>query len=142
MRMKAAHLGLAALACLALNAVHAADKPCGKADMANAEKALDRVLNWPQLQKAWQDYRHCDTNKVADDFTDALMRMMVDWKAIESLAAAMQKDPEYKAFIYAHINSPAAKDDHEMVYSRVRTGCPKGLDEFCAELADTVKAKK
>ena len=142
MSMKAAHLGLAALACLALNAVHGADKPCGKADMANAEKALDRVLNWPQLQKAWQDYRHCDTNKVADDFTDALMRMMVDWKAIDSLAAAMQKDPEYKAFIYAHISSPAAKDDHEMVYSRARTGCPKGLDEFCAELADTVKAKK
>jgi hypothetical protein len=139
--MKAAHLLVAVAASFALNAAYAADKPCGKADMANAEKALDRVLNWPQLQKAWQDYRHCDANKVADDYTDALMRMMVDWKGMDSLAAAMQKDPEYKAFIFAHINSPSAKDDHEMVYSRAKASCPKGLDEFCSELAEAVKKK-
>ena len=142
MKMKAARFSIAVLACLAISGAHAADKPCTKADAANAERAVDRVLNWPQLQKAWQDYRHCDTDKVAENFTDAVMRLMVDWKAMDSFAAAMQKDPEYKAFIYAHINSPAAKDDHEMVYSRARTGCPKGLDEFCAELADTVKPKK
>jgi hypothetical protein len=141
MRMKAAHIFIAIVASLTLDAAHAADKPCSKADMANAEKALDRVLNWPQFQKAWQDYRHCDTNKVADDFTDALMRMMVDWKGMESLATAMQKDPEYKKFVYTHMASPAAKDDLEMVYSRARTGCPKGQDEFCAELADAAKKK-
>jgi hypothetical protein len=142
MSVKAARFGIVIATLLALNAAYAADKPCTKADAANAEKAVDRVLNWPQLQKAWQDYRHCDADKVAENFTDAVMRMMVDWKAMDALAAAMQKDPEYKAFIYTHINSPAAKDDHEMVYSRARTGCPKGLDEFCAELADTVKPKK
>ena len=130
------------LACIAVGAAQAADKPCTKADAANAEKAIERVLNWPQLQKAWQDYRHCDTGTVADGYTDALMRMTVDWKGIDSLAASMQKDPQYKEFVYAHIKSPAAKDDHEMVYSRVRTGCPKGLDEFCAELADAVKPAK
>ena len=141
MTSRAAPAWIAAVTCLALNAAYAADKPCTKADAANAEKSIDRVLNWPQLQKAWQDYRHCDTDKVADVFTDTVMRMMVDWKAMDSLAAAI-KDPQYKEFIYAHVNSPAAKDDHEMVYSRARTGCPKGLDEFCAELADTVKPRK
>jgi hypothetical protein len=141
MRMKAAHIFIAAIASFTLNAVHAADKPCTKADMANAEKALDKVLNWPQFQKAWQDYRHCDTSKVADDFTDALMRMMVDWKGMESLATAMQKDPEYKKFIYEHMASPSAKDDLAMVHSRARTGCPKGQDEFCAEIADATKKK-
>jgi hypothetical protein len=137
--MRTARLWIAAAACVAAFSSHAADKPCSKADAANAEKAIDKVLNWPQLHKAWQDYRHCDTDKVAEGFTDALMRMMVDWKGVDQLAGAMQKDPQYKEFIYSHVKSPAAKDDHTMVYSRVRTGCPKGQDEFCAELADAVK---
>ena len=140
--MKIARVWIAAVACLVLNAAHAADKPCTKADAANAEKAIDRVLHWPQLQKAWQDYQHCDTGAVADLYTDALMRLMADWKGMDALAASMQKDAQYKEFVYAHIKSPAAKDDHAMVYSRARTGCPKGLDEFCAELADTVKPSK
>jgi hypothetical protein len=130
------------LACLALGAAQAADKACTKADAANAEKAIDKVLNWPQLQKAWQDFRHCDSDKVADSFTDALMRMMVDWKSMDSLATAMQKDPQYKEFIYAHAKSEAAKDDAAMIYSRARASCPKNLDEFCAELADAVKPEK
>jgi len=134
-----ARLSIAVLAGLAFGAAHAADKTCTKADSANAEKAIERVLNWPQLQKTWQDYRHCDTGAVADGYTDALMRMMVDWKGLDSLASAMQKNAEYKEFIYAHIKSPAAKDDHAMVYSRAKASCPKGLDEFCAELADTVR---
>ncbi len=137
--MRNARLWIAALACLAFAAAQAADKPCTKADAAAAEKAIDKVLNWPQLHKAWQDYRHCDTDKVGESYTDALMRMLVDWKGMDSLAGAMRKDPQYKDFIYAHVKSPAAKDDHKMVYSRVRTGCPGGLDEFCAELAEAVK---
>jgi hypothetical protein len=129
-------------ACLAFNAAQAADKPCTKSDTANAEKAIDRVLNWPQLQKVWQDFRHCDAAAVGDLYTDALMRLMVDWKNMEALAAAMQKDAQFKDFVYAHLKSPAAKDDLAMVYSRARTGCPKGMDEFCADLADAVRPAK
>lgn len=142
MGVKIARAWIAAVACLGLNAAHAADKPCTKTDAANAEKAIDRVLGWPQLQKAWQDYKHCDTGAVADLYTDALMRLMTDWKGMDALASSMQKDAQYKEFLYAHIKSPAAKDDYAMVYSRARTGCPKDLDEFCAELADTVKPSK
>ena len=137
-----ARILVAIAACLALDAAHAADKPCTKADATNADKAIERVLNWSQLQKAWVDYRHCDTGVVADNYTDALMRMMVDWKSMDALATAIQKDAQYKEFIYAHLASPAAKDDHAMVYSRARTGCPKGLDEFCTELSEAVKPAK
>ena len=131
-----------AAACLALGAALAADKPCTKADAANAEKAIDRVLNWSQLQKTWQDFRQCDTDAVGDLYTDALMRLMVDWKNMDALAAAMQKEAQFKDFVYAHLKSPTAKDDHAMVYSRARTGCPKGLEAFCAELADAVRPAK
>ncbi|HEX7466044.1 MAG TPA: hypothetical protein VF309_05340 [Usitatibacter sp.] len=125
-------LGAASIAC-------AADKPCTKADAVNGEKAIERANNWSQLYKTWQDYRHCDTGAVADGYTDSLMRLMVEWKSVDALAAAMEKDPAFKEWIYARLKSPAAKDDQPAVYSRAMASCPKAMDAFCAELAESVK---
>ena len=116
-----------------------AQKACSKADAANAEKAIDRVVNWQGLQKAYQDYRHCDTDAVNDVFTDALLRLMVEWKNVDAVASAVAKDPEYKGWIHKRLASPAAKDDRESVYSRAKASCPAKQDAFCAELAEVVK---
>jgi hypothetical protein len=119
-----------------------ADKPCTKADAANAQKSLDRASNWPQMHKAWQEFRHCDADATADQFTDALMRLIIDWKNVDAFAAATEKDAQFKEFVHAHLRSPAAKDDLEDVYARAKTKCPKGLDAFCTELADASRPKK
>lgn len=121
-------------------AVHAADKPCSAAESANAEKVIDRVVNWGQLQKAYQDYRHCDKDNVADLYTDALLRLTVEWKNVNVMADAMGKDAGFKEFVRAHLQSPAAKDDQEAVYSRTKNQCPKGLDTFCTDLGALVKS--
>jgi hypothetical protein len=126
---------------LVAGAAIAADKPCTKADAAAAEKSIDRVSTWPQLHKAWQDYRHCDKNSIEELYTDALLRLMVDWKNVEALAGTMEKDAQYKEFVYAHLRSPAAKDDLDAVYSRAKASCPKGQEAFCAELAEAAKKK-
>jgi hypothetical protein len=118
----------------------AADKPCTKADAANAQKALDRSSSWPQMQKTWQDYRHCDSEATADQFTDALLRLIIDWKNVDAFAGAM-KDEQFKAFVHAHLQSPAAKDDLQDVYARAKSRCPAGQAAFCAELAEAAKKK-
>jgi hypothetical protein len=132
--------GLAALLVCA-NAA-AADKPCTPADAANARKILDRAANWAQMHKAWQDFGHCDAEATPDQFTDALLRLIIDWKNVDALAGAMQKDARFKEFVYARLRSPAARDDLEDVYARAKSACPKGLDAFCAELADAARPKK
>jgi hypothetical protein len=126
----AASLGLAA---------QAADRPCSRSDSANARRAVDAVVTWPQLRKAWADYRQCDTGDVADMYTDALLRLAVSWKNADQLAADAEKDPQYKAFVVEHLKSPAAKDDVASIQSRVSASCPKGHDAFCAELAEALK---
>ena len=118
----------------------AADKPCSKADAANAQKALDRASSWPQMQKTWQDFRHCDADATAEQFTDALLRLIIDWKNVDAFAGAM-KDEQFKAFVHAHLQSPAAKDDLQDVYARAKSRCPAGQDAFCAELAEAAKKK-
>jgi hypothetical protein len=133
---RAAFAGLAA-AC-ALGAA-AQDKACSKADEAAAAKAVDRIVMWSQLQGTWKDYRHCDTGAIDDAFTDAVMRMLVEWKKPQALAEAMAQDPAYAAFIVKHLKSPAAKEDRESVYSRAKSDCPADLGAFCEKIAEASK---
>ena len=120
---------------------HAADKACSAAEAATAEKAIDRVVSWAQLHKAYVDYRHCDKDSVGDVYTDALLRLAVEWKNVDAFAAAM-KDAGFKEFVTLHLKSPAAKDDVEAVYSRTKSNCPKGMEAFCAELGRVVREER
>lgn len=130
-------LGLAALAPLA----NAQDKPCSTADAARAEKVVDQVVTWAHLHKAWKDWRHCDTGAVADVYTDALMRLMVEWKNVDALAEGM-KDPEYRGFVEKHLRSPAAKDDLSAIRSRATQSCPKAHDALCKQIASATEGVK
>ena len=129
---------LAASCCLL--AAHA-QKTCSPAEMQKAQKTVDMVMTWQSLNKAWKDYRHCDTGEVADTFTDALMRLMVDWKNVDALGETM-KDPEYKGFVEAHLRSPAAKDDIKSIRSRATQSCPKGQDAVCKQIASATEVAK
>lgn len=129
----------ACIAALAVGSAAAQQKGCSSADVAAAEKAIDRVMSWSALQKAFQDFGHCDSGPVDELFTDALLRLAVDWKNVDAFAADVQKDPRYKQFVHRHLRSPAARDDQEAVYSRAKSSCPAKLDNFCAEIADVVK---
>ena len=112
---------------------------CSKAEAASAQKAIDRVMTWPQLQKAQKDYGQCDAGEVGDAYSDALLRMLVDWQDIPALATAMG-DPAFKQFALSHLRA-ASKDDRDAVYSRAKANCPAGKDALCGEIADAAKAK-
>jgi len=128
------------LCCATVAALPAhAQKACSKADAAAAEKAIERVVSWQSLNKAYNDYRHCDSGPVEESFTDAILRLMVEWKNVDALAASTTKDGDYKEWLHKHLLSPAAKDDRDSVYSRAKKDCPAKQDAFCAELADVVK---
>jgi hypothetical protein len=121
-------------------AAFAQDKPCPPGDATKAEQSIDRVSNWAQLYKAYQDYRHCDKGgNVSEGYTEALLRCIVEWKQVDGLAKPMDKDPAYKAFVIRHLNSPEAKGDLDSIYSRAKHNCPKDLDAFCSEILVTVR---
>ena len=140
--MRRLALVLAFLTTAAAVSAHA-QKVCSKGDSAAAEKAIERVVSWPSLQKAYLDYRHCDTGPVDELYTDALLRLMVEWKNVDSVAGAVAKDADYKAWIHKHLLSPAAAaDDRESVYSRAKASCPAKQEAFCGEIAEITKPGK
>lgn len=117
----------------------AQDKACTKADAAAAEKALDGVVNWGLMAKAWKQFGHCDSGDGEALFTDAFMRLAVEWKHVEDLASLYQADAQFKAFVKKQVTNPKAKDDAQSVYSRAKMSCPPDQAAFCAELADLSK---
>ena len=130
-------IGWVVVAVLALSAGPAlAQKACGKADEAAAEKALDGVVNWQLMSKAWKQFRHCDSGATEEMFTDAFMRLAVEWKHVDELAALSRADPEFKAFVKRHVTNPKFRDDAQSVYSRAKMSCPPDQAAFCAELAE------
>ena len=131
---------LVPLASCLLSAAQAADKPCTRSDIANAQRAIDAVVTWPQLRKAWADYRQCDSGEIADMYTDALLRLAVAWKNADQFATDAAKDPGYKAFAVEHLKSPAAKDDLPSIKARLSSACPKGDDAFCTEMSEALKS--
>jgi hypothetical protein len=119
-----------------------AQGPCTPREAAAAGKALDRVNTWEQLHKSWKDWRQCDSGPTADGFTDAIMRLGVDWKNVEALARDMGADAQYHDFILAHVKSDSAKDDRPALFSRAKANCPKGQEAFCGEIADATAGEK
>lgn len=116
----------------------AAQKECGKAESTAAEKATGLIVNYGQLSKAYKDYRHCDSGAVEENFTDAILRLLVEWKNVDTIAGDLQSDPEYRKFIHKHIG-PAAKEDRDSIYSRAKNSCPPIQDQFCKELMGVVR---
>ena len=131
---KIASLCIAVAAFVAVPAM--AQKDCGP-----AEKAVDRVVNYPGLYKAFKEYGHCDKGPVEDVFTDAILRLMVEWKDVDTVAADVQRDAEYKKFLHRHLLTPAAKEDRDSIYSRAKSSCPMTQGPFCAELIEVVKGQ-
>ena len=130
---KIAPLWIAGAALVALPAL-AQERACGP-----AEKAIDKVVNYPSLYRAFKDYGHCDKGPVEEVFTDAILRLMVEWKDVDTLAADVQRDAEYKKFLHKHLRSPAAKEDRDSVHSRAKSSCPMTQGPFCAEIIEVVK---
>ena len=129
-----------ALAAFAAASAHAQGKSCSAAESAAAEKAMDRVVNWDLMYKTWQEYGHCDAGLAEDVFTDALMRLAVEWKNVDQFARRYQGDPKFKTFVDKHVRSLTAKDDAKSLYSRAKQSCPPKLESFCAELAEVAKS--
>ena len=98
---------------------------------------VDNVVTWAHMQKAYQDFVHCDTGTVGDLYTESLLRLMVEWKNVDQFAAMMQKDEQFKAFVLKHLKT-ATKDDQRDIRLRATQTCPKGMDAFCSGLVAAV----
>jgi hypothetical protein len=114
----------------------AADKPC-----ADADKVIDGVTSWSALQKAVQDYGHCDKGPTADVFTEAMLRVIISgWQQVGNAEPILEKDPAFRGWINRRLSSPAlSPQDTAEIRDLAKASCPKGRQKICADLLSVVE---
>lgn len=114
----------------------ASDKPCSSAD-----KAIDGVTSWAALQKAVQDYGHCDKGPTADVFTEAILRVIISgWPKVGDAEPILAKDADFRAWLNRRLSSPSlATQDSGEIRDLAKSSCPKGREKLCADLLSAVE---
>jgi hypothetical protein len=128
----------AAIVLMLASAAFAADKPCSKADAANAQKALDRAVSWPSLEAAVKDFGHCDTGELVEQFNEAVLRILVSgWKNVGSLAPIFERNAAFKGWVLERLSGEKiARDDKEDVRGLAKNSCPSGRNALCQQLLE------
>lgn len=114
----------------------AAEQPC-----SDATKAIDRVTTWSALQKAVQDYAHCDKGQIAEFFTEALLRVYISgWPMVADAGPIIEQDAAFKSWLTRRLSNPdlSTQDTAEM-RDLAKSSCPKGADKVCGELLSAVE---
>ena len=119
-------------------AAGAADKPCSKADGANAQKSLDRAVAWPALEAAVKEFGHCDAGELTEQFNEALLRMLVSgWKNIGTLGPLFERNPAFKDWVLGRLaGDKIARDDKEDVRGLAKNSCPAGRNALCQQILE------
>jgi len=114
----------------------AAEKPCSEAG-----KAVDGVTSWAALQKAVQDYGHCDKGPTAEVFTEAILRVIISgWPRVSEAGPILEQDAAFRTWLNRRLSNPDldVKDSAE-IRDLCKASCPKGQEKVCAALLEPVE---
>jgi hypothetical protein len=117
----------------------AADKPCTAAD-----KAIDGVTSWGALQRAVNDFGHCDKGPTAEVFTEAILRVVISgWPKVGEAEPILDKDPAFRDWLMKRLMSPTlSTQDTAEIRDLAKSSCPKGHPKVCADLLSAVEMSR
>jgi len=126
------------LAATAFNAA-ASDKPC-----TGADKAADSVTSWAALQKAVTDFGHCDKDRTAEIFTEAILRVVISgWQKLGDAGPILENDAAFRNWLRKRLSSPSLPtQDSAEIRDLAKQSCPKGQDKVCGELLSAVEMSR
>jgi len=116
-------------------AVRAQLPDCTDAQASRAGTVIDGVRTWDGLYKSYKLYEQCDDGLVADAYSDAVARLLVEhWSTLPRLAQLAKKNDDFWQFVLDHIDSSDDPGDLRTIKRRAERRCPAGLRSTCREL--------
>jgi hypothetical protein len=117
-------------------ASEASGKPCSPKDADAAEALVDHLDNWESLERAHMKYGHCDEGSIAEGYSEAVARLLVDqWRTLPDLAARIDRSPAFGRFVLHHIDDTLNTDDLDKVATLATSSCPSRNMNLCHRLA-------
>ena len=93
--------------------------------------------NWRGIQSHQQ--RHfppcADDGLFAQAHSELIVQTLASgWGRLGDLSALAQEHPEFKRFVFRHVNARSSKADLQTVLTYATIRCPRGQAAFCSEL--------
>ncbi|MES2295934.1 MAG: hypothetical protein V4582_02780 [Pseudomonadota bacterium] len=131
------------VALLALNMLFPAmaqAQNCSSREQEAADAMLDHLDNWQALAVAHKNYGQCDDGSIAEGYSEAVARLLVDhWHSVPTLANMIRTDRSFKRFVLHHIDSTLDTRELERIIALASASCPPGLQYLCGELRVSAK---
>lgn len=125
------------LACLVFVATteYASRGPCGAEEGRLAEAEAVTLRTWDSLYQSYKHYENCDDGAIAEGYSESVARVLVDhWETLPRLAALVKSSPEFRAFVFKHVDSTLNSDNIKQIAKNAKTRCPAGLISLCNDL--------
>ena len=107
-----------------------------------AETVTDYLDSWKNVNRAFNEFGHCDDGAIAEGFDDAISLLWANqWEKLPEMLKYTKEDKEFRAFIYNRIWTETVPAERwQIILKKAEKKCPKGAKEFCIEIIRASKA--
>ncbi len=135
MHKAALKISAALLLCVFLSPAAHAKKRCTRADADAAQAMIDHLSSWEKIDQGRRRYGQCDDGSIADGFSEAIARRLVDnWDTLPTLANLIKKDRALQPFVTCHLDETLNSEDLEKIQVLATSSCQPGLKKLCADV--------
>jgi hypothetical protein len=86
-------------------------------------------------------YQRCDDGAIAEAYSEALARLLVDhWSTLPRLADLAKRDSRFRRFVVAHVDATLNIDDIKKIKTNAKMRCPSELRAICTDLTTEADA--
>jgi hypothetical protein len=103
--------------------------------MVAAEDGVATLNTWPDVQRAFHRYGHCDDGAIAEGHSAQIMRLLSSqWDVVAELDTLAKGDVEFREFVLRHIDETWLSAEFERVMELATNRCPSGAEELCSAI--------
>ncbi|HJW57161.1 MAG TPA: hypothetical protein VJ577_18005 [Burkholderiaceae bacterium] len=109
-------------------------KICSPQAAQAADAAMDNLDDWRKVARAFRDYGQCDDGSIAEGYSEAIARLLVDkWNTLPTLATLTRRDPALLQFVISHIDTTLDTADLEKIRQFAASKCDTTAS-LCSQL--------
>ena len=108
---------------------------CTMSEAKAAEAGIDHLDSWGSVDLAYRKYGHCDDGGIAEGYSEAIARLLVDrWDTLPDLAALIRRNPPLRGFVLRHVDATLDARDLVRIEALATTSCLPSLKPLCHTL--------
>jgi hypothetical protein len=113
---------------------------CSPRQLRAAENAASDLGTWTKIHLFFSRFSGCDDGGIADDVTEAVVRLMSSrWEDLQLFADEAKKDPGFTKFVLTHVDSTADTDDLKKIRTYASQRCAPNLSLLCKQIGDAAQ---